>query len=191
MYFRLERIIDNFTRIDKKININSEELSKYPDKYIKIENEEDAKTIQDALELGKEVIIRDNKWEIKDFKRKYGISAKDRNKMRILNKAEEYYKARVNKGSLLDYLYYIDINNELNSKGFFITDSNKEEKFLEILETGDDRLIDLLEEFLILKDQLSALKNARQIFVGIVEKLKETSEDDIEYLQELEDSIPE
>jgi predicted transcriptional regulator len=191
MYFRLERIIDNFTRIDKKININSEELSKYPDKYIKIENEEDAKTIQDALELGKEVIIRDNKWEIKDFKRKYGISAKDRNKMRILNKAEEYYKVRVNKGSLLDYLYYIDINNELNSKGFFITDSNKEEKFLEILETGDDRLIDLLEEFLILKDQLSALKNARQIFVGIVEKLKETSEDDIEYLQELEDSIPE
>jgi predicted transcriptional regulator len=120
----------------------------------------------------------------------YGISTDEPNKYRVVEKLKDYYRSRVNQESLIDYALYIDINNELASKGFFITDENREEKYLEILETGDDKLIDALEEFLILKDELSILKTARKIFTEILQKLKEADENDIDYLKELEEEIP-
>lgn len=58
-------------------------------------------------------------------------------------------------------------NNELCSKGYFITDSNREEKYIEIIETGDDDLINLLESYLEAKDKIDRayhLKNKYEIF---------------------------
>lgn len=190
MYFRIEKPIGDLIRIDSYIPLEIPEMEQYPERYIKINTKDDAERIKKALEDGKDVIIKDGNFDIRDYHRKYNISAKDKMKYNIMEQAESFYKARVNKGSLLDYLYYIDINNELNSRGFFITDSNKEEKYLEILETGDDNLIDLLEEFLILKDQLSELKTARQIFIEVISKLKETEESDVEMLKEIQELIP-
>jgi len=43
---------------------------------------------------------------------------------------------------------FIIINNELADKGYNIYDGNKEEKYLEILETGDEQLIEKLEIYL-------------------------------------------
>ena len=188
MFFRIERPVGDLIKIDKYLPLSADKMKDYPDKFVEI-NDTDGEKIKKALEEGREVIIKNGKWEIKDYKRKYSISAKDRRKYAILQKAEEYYKSRVNKGSLLDYLYYIDINNELNDRGYFITDSNKEEKYLEILETEDDHLIDLLEEFLILKDQLSALKTARKTFLNVIERLREVSENDTEELDKIEQLI--
>ncbi len=50
---------------------------------------------------------------------------------------------------------YININNILCDKGFFIHDNNKEEVYLKILETGDEDLIDRLEEYLNARDVIS------------------------------------
>lgn len=47
---------------------------------------------------------------------------------------------------------YININNILCDKGYFIHDENKEEVYLQILETGDEKLIDKLEAFLNARD---------------------------------------
>lgn len=185
MFFRIQTPVKGLVKIDKYLPLTTDELKNYPDKYIEI-NETDGEKIKNALEENREVIIKNGKWEIKDHRKKYSINAKDKRKWGILERAENYYKFRVNQGSLLDYLYYIDINNELNDKGFFITDDNKEEKYLEILETGDEKLIDLLEEFLIIKDQLSALKTARKTFVKVIEKLNEVDEKDTEGLDEIE-----
>jgi hypothetical protein len=46
------------------------------------------------------------------------------------------------------------LNNMFSSKGFFIYDDNKQDVYLKILETGDDGLIDRLEEFLGYKDEI-------------------------------------
>ena len=50
---------------------------------------------------------------------------------------------------------YININNILCDKGYFIHDDNKEEVYLQILETGDEKLIDKLELYLNARDEIS------------------------------------
>jgi len=50
---------------------------------------------------------------------------------------------------------YININNILCDKGYFIHDDNREEVYLKILETGDETLIDKLELYLNARDVVS------------------------------------
>ncbi|WP_408098560.1 hypothetical protein ACJVC5_06505 [Peredibacter sp. HCB2-198] len=55
----------------------------------------------------------------------------------------------------LTFYGFICLNNELADKGFFITDENRESKYLAILETGDEKLIQKLEDYLNYRDELS------------------------------------
>jgi hypothetical protein len=140
-----------------------------------------------ALKNGGIPLVADNKKIIKELdKSLYDITVDTPNKFAIMFKAKEYIENRSSNADVVDYLDYIDINNELASRGFFITDSNKEEKYLEILETGDDILIDLLEEFLAIKDKISVFKNARKVFTKVHDNLIETDENDVERLKEIE-----
>lgn len=62
---------------------------------------------------------------------------------------------------------FICINNELIDKGFVITDYNREEKYIDILETMDEELIYKLEIYLNARDQIqraSFLENEYQKF---------------------------
>ena len=52
---------------------------------------------------------------------------------------------------LIDFVSLMMINNKFASKGIFITDDNKEESYIKIIETGDDTLINDLEKYLALK----------------------------------------
>lgn len=48
-------------------------------------------------------------------------------------------------------MYFFDfsvLNNTLLTKGYYITEENKEEKYLEILQTADESLIKLLQDYL-------------------------------------------
>lgn len=59
------------------------------------------------------------------------------------------------------------LNNELADKGFFITEGNREAKYLEILETGDEKFIELLEQYLNYRDEIgrvSALYKSFEVF---------------------------
>jgi len=49
---------------------------------------------------------------------------------------------------------FMMMNNELASEGYFITNNNREEKYIEIIETGNERLIETLEMYLEAKDTL-------------------------------------
>lgn len=57
---------------------------------------------------------------------------------------------------LSEYLY---ISIELASKGYFITDTNREEKYIEILNSGDANLLDLLEKYLSVYDEFKVTRN--------------------------------
>lgn len=55
----------------------------------------------------------------------------------------------------LTFLEYIQLNNYMCSMGYFFTSDNREEKYLEILNTGDVDLIEKLEDFLNILDDIS------------------------------------
>jgi predicted ATP-dependent Lon-type protease len=67
------------------------------------------------------------------------------------------------------------LNNLLNSKGYFIHDDNREEVYLEILETGDSGLIDTLERYLNMKDEIHRVSQLDSKFTEITSQIMEDS----------------
>lgn len=59
---------------------------------------------------------------------------------------------------------FIILNNDLSNAGYFITNENREEKYLEILETGDEKLIAKLEDYLNYKDEIEAIAQLERKF---------------------------
>ena len=58
------------------------------------------------------------------------------------------------------------LNNDLANAGYFITNDNREEKYLEILETGDEKLISKLEDYLNYKDEIEAVAQLERKFTA-------------------------
>jgi chromatin segregation and condensation protein Rec8/ScpA/Scc1 (kleisin family) len=63
------------------------------------------------------------------------------------------------------------LNNELNAKGYFIYDGNREEVYLSILETGDDVLIAKLEEYLNFKDEIARVAQLNTKFSNVIKDI--------------------
>lgn len=75
----------------------------------------------------------------------------------VLNKLENIIYPAQAKSLSFDILNFTLKNNILCSKGYFITDDNREEKYIEILEGGDKDLFKDLESYL---ESFDNLKNA-------------------------------
>lgn len=75
----------------------------------------------------------------------------------VLNKLENIIYPAQAKSLSFDILNFTLKNNILCSKGYFITDDNREEKYIEILESGDKDLFKDLESYL---ESFDNLKNA-------------------------------
>jgi hypothetical protein len=79
---------------------------------------------------------------------------------------------------------YMEGNNILQDAGYNITDKNREEKYLEILETGKTDLIQNLEDYLEAKDEMASAKylwDQYKIFKRAVESSE--TEEEIEVLR--------
>jgi hypothetical protein len=59
---------------------------------------------------------------------------------------------------------FIVLNNDLINEGYAITNDNREEKYLEILETGDEKLISKLEDYLNYKDEIESVSQLERKF---------------------------
>ena len=81
----------------------------------------------------------------------------------------------------IDYYDFLCVYSKLASLGYFITDDNREEKYIEIITTGDDDLINILEEYLNKKDKLDSIS-----YVYSKTKLFEKKAIDCETQQELD-----
>lgn len=71
---------------------------------------------------------------------------------------------------------FMVLNNELNSKGYFIYEDNREETYLKILETGDEELIDKLEKYLNYKDEIERVSQLERQFSEVIENINNTNE---------------
>jgi len=73
---------------------------------------------------------------------------------------------------LIDFVSFIMINNRFLNKGIIITDENKEEGYIKIIETGDESLISDLEKYLDLRDSIKSIENSKNEYSDIINKLK-------------------
>ena len=81
--------------------------------------------------------------------------------------------------SSLFNMYFFEftiLNNRLTSKGYSITEENKEEKYLEILETADESLISLLQSFLEVQAKIAEYQNLFDQFKKTMVDIDETAE---------------
>jgi hypothetical protein len=73
---------------------------------------------------------------------------------------------------LLDFVSLMLLNNKFASKGIFITDDNKEECYIKIIESGDESLINDLERFISLKDDIRLIENKKAEYTSVINKLQ-------------------
>jgi len=70
---------------------------------------------------------------------------------------------------------YMTIGNILAANGYYITEQNREEKYLEILNSGDGVLIAYLESYLEILDDIKEQQTFVDNFIAIRRELKEAA----------------
>lgn len=73
---------------------------------------------------------------------------------------------------LLDFVSLMMLNNKFASKGIFITDDNKEECYIKIIETGDEQLIVDLEKYIALTDAIKTIEKQKEEYNKIISSLQ-------------------
>lgn len=83
-----------------------------------------------------------------------------------LIKARMIVTPEITKYAGLALYSFIVLNNDLSQRGFFITNDNREEKYLEILETGDGELMQKLEDYLNYKDEIERVSHLERMLAA-------------------------
>lgn len=81
---------------------------------------------------------------------------------------------------LVDFVSIMLISNKFADKGIFITDDKKEEGYIKIIETGDESLINDLEKFITLKDEIKKIESQKDEYLTIINSLQQLSNKDDE-----------
>jgi hypothetical protein len=128
------------------------------------------KIIQEALLANKTVHITKNM--MADEVLPFEIQVKDASSEDPLKMAKEHNLAKVrmlvtpdlSKIAGLTLYGFTILNNDLINAGYAITNENREEKYLQILETGDEKLISKLEDYLNYKDEIETVSHLERKF---------------------------
>lgn len=80
---------------------------------------------------------------------------------------------------------FMMLNNDLSNAGYFITNDNREEKYLSILETGQEDLITKLEDYLNYKDEIENVAHLERKFSKFKKDLRvATTVEDVQGIQD-------
>jgi len=110
----------------------------------------------------------------------YSVAPEDNNKLSQVRRIRALINPTLSSVSGFTFYTFMVLNNLLNSKGYYIYDDNREEVYLEILETGDSGLINTLERYLNMKDDIHRVSQLDSKFTEITSKIMESSpEDDV------------
>lgn len=129
------------------------------------------KTISDALMAGKQVTI--TKSLMTDEVLPFEVTVLDASetvdplvaaKNASIIKIRMLVTPELSKIAGLTLYGFIVLNNDLTTRGYFITDANREEQYLAILETGDEELIDILEQYLNYRDEIDRVAQLERRF---------------------------
>lgn len=152
-------------------------LANREEKYIKL-SYVSYKNISDALMAGKQVTIA--KSMMTDEALPFEITITDPSETTDpLSAAKNASVAKVrmlvtpdlSKIAGMTLYSFMILNNELASRGFFITDGNREETYIRILEAGDDALIQMLEDYLNSRDEIDRVAVLERKFTAFRSKI--------------------
>ncbi len=90
-------------------------------------------------------------------------------KSAALGEARNLMVGRMSFEFYFDFFEMLKSNNELMSAGYFITDENREQKYLEIVNSDNADLLNLLKKYLEVYDRI----NAHIFHYGHYQKLKQ------------------
>jgi len=99
----------------------------------------------------------------------------DIHKARARTKGKHILKGFTDFTILFDFFSFQVDNNWLISNGYFITDANREEKYLQVINTGDQVAIDTLERYLGSLDKLSVYKHTHDNFLEFKEAVNDAT----------------
>jgi hypothetical protein len=77
---------------------------------------------------------------------------------------------------LADFVRFIQLNNKFMDIGIHITDDNKEECYIKIIEMDRPELIDDLEQYIDVRDNINEILKKKDEYENIIEKLKNLAE---------------
>jgi len=117
------------------------------------------KTLSVSEVLPGDVIIKDQTDDIESYRESSIIEAKSL----ITNELAEV--------SGYDMYNFVCKNNELINKGYAVCDSNRENMYIKIIESGDETLITLLESFLNSKDAIDQRASVNVTFDAFVKRI--------------------
>jgi hypothetical protein len=83
---------------------------------------------------------------------------------RTIDKGKDILMKKVSLFEIFNSVEFIILNNFFVEKGYVITDNNRQDKYLEIIETGDIELIEKLERFLKCRDDIMRNYTFHSIF---------------------------
>ncbi len=73
---------------------------------------------------------------------------------------------------LVDFVSFITLQNKFASQGIFITESNKEQCYIQIIEKGDESLIVDLEKYINLLDSIKTIEKQKEEYETIISNLR-------------------
>jgi hypothetical protein len=94
--------------------------------------------------------------------------------MRKVNQKLTYEGVKI---SSMETLFFITLNNDLVHAGYNICNANREEKYIEIIETEDEALIGKLERYLEIMDKVESLNSFNIVCLEFVNKLKNAADE--------------
>lgn len=86
--------------------------------------------------------------------------------------------------NLVVFAQMIQNHDYLASHGYFITEDNREDKYIEILEKDDPKLLDALEKYIGFLDSMQNLEHSIDVYKETVEKVKECDPEDVKSVNE-------
>ena len=102
----------------------------------------------------------------------------EQKKTQEIMKAYDRFGVTVSRTSIIKHYMYFSTAILLAERGFMITDDNREEKYLEIINTGDEYLLKTLEDYLEARDNLAELSLSYKEFQEYVLKLRAAENDE-------------
>jgi hypothetical protein len=88
--------------------------------------------------------------------------------------------------TLIDIVSFLMLNNKFASKGIIITDDNKEEAYIKIIETGDESLISDLERYLNLTEEMKVIEKKKTEYSTVIKNLQSLgNKDDVDAVNKI------
>lgn len=83
----------------------------------------------------------------------------------------ELRNENINIDFMIMSIKFMLLNNRLANKGYLFTEENKEQLYLDILNSGDEALVGILDDYLVVLDYILEYENKIDIYLNMKKKL--------------------